>query len=256
MAGRKWTDEQRKAMSANRKAAWAAMTNEQKTADRLAKTEPKQETPKYTPGSSSLAAPKVDVQVSHPETGMAVPKKVPRETPAAEPVLEPTPQAPPRNLFSGTIKKLDVFGLPGTDPNKPVPGHELYWFDDIEGGMIIQQAKASGWVLVRKDEVALNDANTSPGNNDLGGNVRRWVSQGPDGSAIYSYLMKKPDWLYQLHLTGPDSLEQRVHQVQEQQLRRGTYNVNPNERRYSANNPIPGAPPTGLPPITIGSFKH
>src|SRR5438105_4038041 len=98
-----------------------------------------------------------------------------------------TPQAPPPNLFSGTTKKLEVFGKPGTNPNEPVEGHQLYWFDDIEGGLIIQQAKASGWEMVRKDEIALNDANTSPGNNDLGGDVRRWVSQGPNGAPVYAY---------------------------------------------------------------------
>jgi hypothetical protein len=162
--------------------------------------------------------------------------------------------AVPRNLFSGTTKKLEVFGRPGSDPKDPVPGFQLYWFDDIEGGLIIQQAKASGWVMVEKEEVALNDANTSPGNNDLGGHVRRWVSQGPDGSAIYSYLMKKPNWLHDLHTNGPDSLEQRVHLQIEAQLRAGTYGARAEDRRYSATNPYPGTQ-SGLPPISMGRTK-
>src|SRR5262245_35730249 len=82
-------------------------------------------------------------------------------------VKSPSPEAPPPNMFSGTTKKLEVFGKPGTEKHDPIPGFQLYWFDDIEGGLVIQQAKASGWVFVEKHEIALNDANTGPGNNDL-----------------------------------------------------------------------------------------
>ncbi len=230
---RKWTDEQRAAMSAAKSKSWQER-KQAKMGETLAVVAP------VTP-----EMPQFTAQKGEPAEHGFVAKG---HQPARD---EPSPQAPPRNLFSGTMKKLDVFGKPGTDPNEPIPGHVLYWFDDIEGGMIIQQAKASGYSMVRKDEVALNDANTSPGNNDLGGDVRRWVSQGPDGSAIYSYLMKKPKWLHELHQTGPDSLEQRVHKQIEQQLKQGTFNANPNDRRYSAGTP---GVMTNLPPISLGSY--
>lgn len=170
--------------------------------------------------------------------------------------VEPSPQAPPRNLFTGQVQKLAVFGKPGTDPNKPVPGHELYWFDDIQDGMVISQAKASGWQFVQKEEIALNDAPVSPGNTDLGGNVRRWVSNA-GGQPIYSYLMKKPDWLYQLHMEGPDSLEQRVHMQLEERLRTGTLNDSPDQRRYTAATVPAGYRSLGhVQPIVMGRSRR
>lgn len=163
------------------------------------------------------------------------------------------PVAPPRNLFSGTTKKLEVFGKPGTDPMEPIPGHQLYWFDDVEGGLQISAALASGWRYVEKEEIALNDAPTSPGNSDIGNHVRRWVGQGGDDHPVYAYLMKKPNWLHELHMTGPESIEERVHKKQEEQLAMGTLNVNPNDRPYTARNPYPGTS-SKLPPISIGRY--
>lgn len=164
---------------------------------------------------------------------------------------EPSPAAPPRNLFSGTTKKLEVFGKPGTSPLDPLPGFQLFWFDDIKDGLIISQAKASGWVFVEKDELAINDDNTSPGNNALDNHVRRWVGLGPNNVAISSYLMKKPNWLYDLHMYGPESTEVRVHQQIDAQLLSGSFNANPNDRRYTSTNPYPGTR-SGLPPIQMG----
>lgn len=164
---------------------------------------------------------------------------------------EEIPQAPPRNLFSGTTKKLEVFGKPGTDPNDPLPGFQLFWFDDIKDGLVLSQAKISGWEYVQKEELAINDENTSPGNTALDNHVRRWVSQGPSGAPVHAYLMKKPNWLYDLHMYGPDSLEVRVHQQIDQQLARGDFNANPNDRRYTSTNPYPGTR-SGLPPIQMG----
>ncbi len=169
---------------------------------------------------------------------------------------EAAPVAPPPNLFSGTTKKLDVFGKPGSDPTKPVAGHELYWFPDDQGGLMINQALASGWVFVEKEEVALNDANVGPGNTALDNKVRKWVGHGPDGNPIFNYLMKKPDWLHELHMTGPDSLEVRVHQQQEAQLAMGTYNNRDLAHTYTAAR-APGAAPgirSGLPSIKIGRY--
>ncbi len=191
--------------------------------------------PKFTETKAKAEAP-------------AVPEKFAKTLP----VLDPA--APPPNLFGGTTKKLEVYGLPGTTKEKPVPGHELYWFHDEQGGLVINQALSSGWRFVEKEEIALNDAPTSAGNSDPGNHVRRWVGHGEDNNAIYAYLMKKPDWLYELHMTGPDSLEQRVHMKQEEQLAMGTYKMGPNDGRYSANNLPPGVRGSGLPAIKLGRY--
>lgn len=181
------------------------------------------------------------------------PVVTPPEPPAEIDMANPAPVAPPVNLFAGTAKKLEVFGKPGTDPKDPIPGYQLFWMDDIEGGLLLSQALASGWQYVEKDEIALNDAPASPGNTDVGNHVRRWVGHGADDRPIYSYLMKKPNWLHELHMTGPDSIEQRVHMKQEEQLMMGTLNVNPNDRPYTARTPYPGTR-SGLPPISIGRY--
>jgi hypothetical protein len=155
------------------------------------------------------------------------------EVPADEkPMPTPAnPKAPPKNLFSGFVQKLQVFGKSG-DPNDPIPGYKPRWFNDVEGGLRIQTALASGWEFVNKEEVALNDAPATPGNNDLGSHVRRWVGEHQDGSAIYAYLLKKPNWLVELHETGPESREVLHHQRIEAELRRGTFNQQPGEGRY------------------------
>jgi hypothetical protein len=172
------------------------------------------------------------------------------EVPAAE-----MPKAPPPNLFNGQVQKLAVFGKPGTDPNKPIPGYELYWFDDIQDGMIIHQAKASGWEFVEKYEIALNDAPVSPGNTALDSHVRRWVTSNA-GQPVYSYLMKKPDDLYKLHMEGPDSMEQKVLMPLEERLRAGTLNDTPDQRRYTANNVPSGFRSIGhVQPIVMGRSR-
>jgi hypothetical protein len=40
------------------------------------------------------------------------------------------------------------------------------------------RAEATGYRLVERTEIGLNDAQVSPGNNDLGVHVRRWVDSG------------------------------------------------------------------------------
>ncbi len=173
--------------------------------------------------------------------------------PAAPQVQADTPKAPPRNLFSGTMRKLDVYGKPGSDPNDPIPGYVLYWFDDIQDGMFLQQALVSGYEYVQKEEVAIGGNIISGANTDIGSNVSQWVGMGPNGAPVRSYLMKKDKDLHELHMTGPDSLEQRVHRVQDQQLASGTFNVNPNDRPYTAVNPYPGTR-SSLPPIQMGRY--
>ena len=232
MAGRTWTPEQKAAASAKMKARKAAL-------EAAGGVWP---TPK-TVAAGTATKPAEIIQAA----------PAPQAAPIALPV-EPDPSAPPANLFNGFVKKLDVFGKPGTDPHDPIPGYQLYWFNDE--GFTISQAKASGWMHVQKEEVALNDAHDGPGNNDLGGNVRRMVSRPENPVVVHAYLMKKPNWLHELHMTGPDSIEQKVHQKIEAQLRAGTAgDMRGDDRRYSAGNMPAGAGVSSLPPISISS-KH
>lgn len=164
----------------------------------------------------------------------------------------PDPEAPPVNMFSGVMPKLAVYGRPGTDPMKPIPGHELYWFTDENGGLQISNAIASGWRFVDKEEIALNEALTSPGNSDTGSRVRRWVGSGANNTPEFNYLMKIPDWLYKKHMAE----RERIHQQQEEQLAMGTYKVDDTEHTYTAGR-APGAAPgarSGLPSIKIGRY--
>src|SRR5437660_56501 len=73
----------------------------------------------------------------------------------------------PRNLFSGTVKKLEVFATDGTS-NDPVPGYRTYWFSDKDGGTRLKLAQRSGWEFVKEDEVMVSDAGLFNVNNDLG----------------------------------------------------------------------------------------
>jgi hypothetical protein len=178
--------------------------------------------------------------------GEARQAKAPPEAPKAE-----APKAPPRNMFSATMKKLDVFGLPGSDPRKPIPGHHLFWFDDVEN--YVTMAQASGWRFVTKNEVAMNDAATSPGNTALDDKVRAivgWSGNQP----TYAYLMAMPDELYLHHHEGPDSIEQMVHVKQEEQLAMGTYRMSPDDGRYTASNLPQGVAGSNLPSIKMGRY--
>jgi hypothetical protein len=168
-----------------------------------------------------------------------------KPTPAAS--VGAAPKARPRNLFSGDTLKLQVFGKGGNDRD-PIPGFRLYWFNDVEGGLRVAQARASGWQFVEKEEVALNETEVTPSNNDLGSHVRRWVSQGNDGNAVFAYLMKKPLDLDAEHQAEREQLHDQIQAA----LTAGTFNMGANERRYTAMNPPIGSP-SGLPPISISS---
>jgi len=160
------------------------------------------------------------------------------------------PKAPPPNLYGGTMKKLDVYGKPGSDPNEPIEGYVLYWFDDIQGGQFIQQALRSGWEFVTRDEVEVNAIEFGGGNVSLDEKVR--VRSGNDGiSATYFILMKKDKELDDYHRYGPESVEVKVHQQQEIQLSQGSFGSA--DGRYTAMNPPPGAR-SGLPTIKIGRY--
>jgi hypothetical protein len=191
------------------------------------------------------------------DAALAPHAEVPRETIMQDtesnvdfnvPVAPPQdrPKAPPRNLFSGDIKQLEVFGIDGTTRD-PIPGFRLYWFTDTaNSGVRIQQAKISGWEMVQAHEIALNDGLT-PGNADLGANVRKVVSV-DNGNPIYAYLMKKPVWMDKLH---QEEHEQKANMPVERALRRGQLpGARSEDRQYVAQ------PGSNLPPIDIGTKTY
>jgi hypothetical protein len=189
--------------------------------------------------------------VDKPGPLMSSAEEVAEYTQIPEPVRQSaapsTPKAPPRNLFSGTTLKLQVWGRDGNDKD-PIPGYRLYWINDTEGGLRKAAAEASGWEFVKQEEVALNNAQLSPGNNDLGSNVRRWVGVGEDNKPIYAYLMKKTLELDAQHQQERENLHLQI----EAALKSGTFNMTPGEKRYTAERPPIGSP-SGLPPISISS---
>ena len=153
------------------------------------------------------------------------------------------PVAPPRNLFSGQIKSLEVFGA-GGDTRDPIPGFRLYWFTDNSGtGDRLNQAKASGWEFVKKNEIAMQE-NLVEGNNDLGSIVRKVVNANQTPPE-YGYLMKKPNWLDELHQKEMQTVNDR----QESAIKKGSFNSRPEDGRYVAGD-MPGST---LPKIEISS---
>lgn len=152
------------------------------------------------------------------------------------------PQAAPRNLFSGDVKKLEVFGRNGSNTD-PIPGYRLYWFLDRDNsGTRLHQAKMSGWEFVQRDEVSINDVSAIQGNTDLGSQVRVFggsFNQQP----IYHYLMKKPQWLDQQHQAEREAYHDKIEGL----LRKGKYNAKAEDKQYTAEE-MPGS---ALPPISI-----
>ena len=151
----------------------------------------------------------------------------PAAAPASPPRVNSEPEATaiPRNLFSGFLKQLDVIGRNGSEKD-PIPGYRLYWFNDI--GPRIAQAKQSGWELVNRDEVILNE-NLVPGNNDLGTAVSKVVNPNLN-PPTRAFLMKKPNWLDQQH----QAEREQVHQRTESALKAGTLGARPENRQYTA----------------------
>lgn len=168
--------------------------------------------------------------------------------PVAEEKQAEVPYQKPVNLFSGDRKRFEVMGKNGSFTD-PIPGFRLYAFKDINGGMRISQALASGWQFVNKEEVVLNDGWNTPLDTDLGSKVRIPAEQNDEsGKPIYHYLMKKPKWLDDEHMAEREKLHDQI----DASLRAGTFNMTGNERRYTAANPPVGSP-SGLPPISISS---
>ena len=170
--------------------------------------------------------PKAKAAASQPQQQAAAPVPDAVMTPAPESVFEQQPEctmeAPPLNLFSGEMLKLQVYGKDGNDKD-PIPGFRTRWFnDEHDSGVRIKMALSSGWLLVKADEIALNEGLT-PSNNDLGSHVRKIV--GTNGTEpLYAYLMKKPEKLAQIH---DDQREQATNVRVEEALRSGRLSQNP-----------------------------
>lgn len=198
--------------------------------------------PDQRPMQSPAAAPAN--AFAPPEVAAVLAGDVPLEIPVPRVNSDSAgPEALPRNLFSGQIKALDVFGLNG-DTTDPLTGYRLYWFTDIGGtGNRLHQAKASGWDFVRKDEIAMQD-NLVPGNNDLGTMVRKVVNPN-ETPPTYGYLMKKPKWMDEVH----QAEMQQVNDAQERAIKKGAFNARPQDGRYVAGD----IPNSALPKIEISS---
>jgi hypothetical protein len=92
---------------------------------------------------------------------------------------------PRRNLFNGTQQKLSVYG--------EIPGYRLYIFNDIPGR--IEQALASGYEFVHRDELEIETSRTATeANTSTDSRVRYSISTSGEGP-LYAYLMKIPqEW--------------------------------------------------------------
>jgi hypothetical protein len=135
-------------------------------------------------------------------------------------------EPPPRNLMTGDIKHLEVWGKNGSNTD-PIPGYRLHWFLDRDGtGSRMFLAKRSGYDFVMQDEVMLNDLSE---NLDEGSQVKVYGGVSPAGTPIFHWLMKKPNWLNEQHQKDMQKVPDRI----EQELRRGTLGKTPDDGRYT-----------------------
>lgn len=200
------------------------------------KGHPKSEWPAIT---AQLRAEKEHANAFGPVLGVELPPEPKSVRINSEPEV---PDSIPRNLFSGSVKALDVMGANGSFED-PIPGYRLYWFNDIGGtGVRIGQAKLSGWEMVDKAEILLTE--NVVGNNDLGSHVSKVVNPNltPPTKA---YLMKKPKWLDQRHQDEREVMHQRIDRA----LRSGKLGSKPENRQYTKADD----PSSSLPDIDISS---
>lgn len=81
-------------------------------------------------------------------------------------------------------KKLDA---------TPIQGKHLYWMNDDAGR--ISAALQGGYEFVNEKDTKVNDFVT-PGNSDLGSQVKRLVGKDEFGSPLYAYLMQIDESLW------------------------------------------------------------
>lgn len=76
----------------------------------------------------------------------------------------------------------------------PIQGKHLHWINDYSGR--ISDALQSGYEFVNENETKINDFVT-PGNSDLGSQVKRLVGKDDNGGPLFAYLMKIDEDLWQ-----------------------------------------------------------
>lgn len=112
------------------------------------------------------------------------------------------------------------FGVPQTKlgVTLEVPGHHLYWCNDVGGQL--EQAQAGGYEFVTPREI---------GETRDGSQVKRLVGTNKDGSPLYAYLLKiKQEW----HEEDKKQLAAIDDQF-EKAIKRGTLLEEPGENRYN-----------------------
>lgn len=94
--------------------------------------------------------------------------------------------------FDDFETKLQVFGLDASKGADIIPGFKTYWFND-EGDRV-NQARAMGYVFVKRNEVALNYPKTPDDdlNKDMGENIAVYVGRKADNTPMRAFLMKIP----------------------------------------------------------------
>jgi hypothetical protein len=71
---------------------------------------------------------------------------------------------------------------------------------------------------------------------------------------MYAYLMEKPEWLHELHSTGPGSREE-YHRQLEAQIGMGTLGEKAGENRLSRGRPFQGQSASFLPAISVDTSR-
>ena len=200
------------------------------------------------PPADAFAPPPVEGLPSDAELAAANAQQQ-REAPPAPRLNSDSinPEAIPPDLFSGTMKTLEVYGLNGSTTD-PIPGYRLYWFNDHGGsGVRINQARTSGWEFVKNDEIALTE-NLVGGNIDPGSNVCKIVN--PHAvPPMKAYLMKKPLWLNDAHMA---QREQQHRKIEEALALGRVPDAKPSDRQYSRRDD----PTSSLPKIDISSHLY
>ena len=234
--GRKWTPEQKAAVSAKAKARWQA-SGQTRIGGKVGTDVPLQADAPTMSAEDEFREARAAAEIARanaPETGEPHPD-------AAMPEPDPDkPETIPPNYMSGQVRRLE--------DHSPRKGWVRYWQNDDKGGSSIAYMLKTGWKFVDRKDAQLNAAVT-PRNNDLGSRVRQVVGTDEGGQPMYAYLMEKPEWLHELHSTGPGSREE-YHRNLEKQIGAGIMNEKPGENRYSAGKPFRGLP-TALPAISM-----
>jgi hypothetical protein len=111
------------------------------------------------------------------------------------------------------------FGVPQTKlgVQLEVPGHHLYWCNDVEGAL--EQAQAGGYSFVTPKEV---------GETRDGSQVKRLVGTKKDGSPLYAYLLKIPQEWHE----EDNAQKAEIDDAFERAIKRGKLEEGRNDNRY------------------------